>query len=234
VSNFNSIIGKVTGTALDSLFPLHCHGCQKSGKLLCPSCISNLPELKPPYCPICAQPGAYRLCRWCSTTFPKTDGIRAPFLMEGAIKEAIHAFKYRNLRAAAPELGQLLARYLKSHPMPGEVLVPVPLHPRRLRSRGYNQAALLARELGKLSGLPVNERLLARTKNTPPQVQTSNQEERHNNMAGSFECIGEARGLAVILVDDVTTTGSTLSACAAALKVAGAASVWGLALAKER
>lgn len=153
--------------------------------------------------------------------------------MEGTIREAIHAFKYRNIRAAAPELGRLLAQYLEAHPMPGEVLVPVPLHPRRLRSRGYNQAALLARELGKLSGMPVNERLLSRTKNTPPQVQTSNREERQINMAGSFEGRNNADGLAVILVDDVTTTGSTLSACAAALKEAGAASVWGLALAKE-
>jgi len=153
--------------------------------------------------------------------------------MEGAIKEAIHAFKYRNIRAAAPELGQLLAQYLEAHPMPGEVLAPVPLHPRWLRSRGYNQAALLARELGKLSGLPVNERLLSRTKNTPPQVQTSNREERRRNMAGSFKCNIDACGLSVILVDDVTTTGSTLSACAAALKEAGAVSAWGLALAKE-
>jgi ComF family protein len=154
--------------------------------------------------------------------------------MEGAIKEAIHAFKYRNIRVAAPELGQLLAQYLEAHPMPGEVLVPVPLHSHRLRGRGYNQAALLARELGRLSGLPVNQRLLARTKDTPPQVQTNSQEERHSNIAGSFECIGDARGQAVIPVDDVTTTGSTLSACAVALKEAGAASVWGLALARQR
>jgi ComF family protein len=233
VTSLDDIVGKITETALDLLFPLHCLGCQKAGKLLCQTCISNLPELKPPYCPICAQPGACRRCLWCSTTSSKIDGIRAPFLMEGAIKEAIHAFKYRNIRSAAPELGQLLAQHLKSHPMPGEVLAPVPLHPRRLRSRGYNQATLLARELGKRYGLPVNERLLAQTQNTPPQVQTSSREERHHNMAGSFECISKAGGLTVILVDDVTTTGSTLSACAAALKEGGAASVWGLALAKE-
>jgi ComF family protein len=234
VSNLTSIIVNVAETALDLLFPLHCFGCHKYGKLLCASCISNLPRLTLPYCPICAQPGVDQPCRWCSSISVKTNGIRAPFLMEGVIKDAIHALKYRNVRAAAPELGELLAQYLKTHPMPGEVLAPVPLHPRRLRSRGYNQSALLARELGKLSGLPVNERLLSRTKNTPPQVQTSNREERHHNMAGSFECIGKVRGLSVILVDDVTTTGSTLSACAAALKEAGAVSVWGLALAKER
>jgi ComF family protein len=153
--------------------------------------------------------------------------------MEGAIREAIHGFKYRGIRAAAPELGRLLANYLESSPLPGDVLVPVPLHRRRLRSRGYNQAALLARELGKLTGTPVNEKLLVRTNDTPPQVQTGGRLERARSVSGSFQCIGSADGLSVVLVDDVTTTGSTLSACASALKSAGAASVWGLALAKE-
>jgi ComF family protein len=153
--------------------------------------------------------------------------------MEGPIREAIHKLKYRNLRAAAPELGSLLADYLATTPVPGGVIVPVPLHSHRLRSRGYNQSALLARELGKLTGLPVNERLLARTKDTPPQVSAANQEERRRNVAGGFACVGDAAGQAVLLLDDVVTTGSTMSACAAALKAAGTASVWGLALARE-
>ena len=69
--------------------------------------------------------------------------------MEGTVKEAIHSLKYRGLKAAAPELAGLLAHYLSKHPMPGDLLVPVPLHPRRLRGRGYNQSALLAKELSK-------------------------------------------------------------------------------------
>jgi predicted amidophosphoribosyltransferase len=153
--------------------------------------------------------------------------------MEGAIREAIHGFKYRGIRAAAPELGRLLANYLESSHLPGEILVPVPMHRLRLRSRGYNQAALLARELGKLTGRPVHEKLLVRTEDTPPQVQTGGRLERARSVSGSFQCIGTADGLSVILVDDVTTTGSTLSAGAGALKDAGATSVWGLALAKE-
>jgi ComF family protein len=153
--------------------------------------------------------------------------------MEGAIREAIHGFKYRGIRAAAPELGQLLASYLKSSPLTGDVLVPVPMHRHRLRSRGYNQAALLARELGKLTGRLVNEDLLIRTEDTPPQVQSGGRLERARSVEGSFRCVDDASGLSLILIDDVTTTGSTLSACAGALKDAGAASVWGLALAKE-
>ncbi|MDP6226402.1 MAG: phosphoribosyltransferase family protein, partial [Dehalococcoidia bacterium] len=116
---------------------------------------------------------------------------------------------------------------------PGEVLVPVPLHPNRLRNRGYNQSALLARELAKLSGLALDQGLLARVTNAPPQAGTASRRRRRANVEGGFRCTGEAGGKAVVLVDDVATTGSTLSACAAALKAAGAASVWGLVLARE-
>ena len=152
--------------------------------------------------------------------------------MEGVVQGAVHSLKYRGIRAVSPELGQLLAEFLSSQPIPGEVIVPVPLHRRRLRSRGYNQSALLARDLGKLTGLPVNEGLVVRIKDTPPQVSLSRQE-RVQNVEGSFQCVGDAVGQAVLLLDDVVTTGSTMSACSAALKEAGAVSVWGMALARE-
>ena len=228
-----SQLSRLTNSALDLLFPLQCLGCRKEGKLLCPACLGAMPRLSPPYCAVCANPASDGPCGRCAVMPLEVDGLRAPFLMEGLAREAVHSLKYRNVRAAAPELGRLLAEYLDSHPMPGEVIVPVPLHPRRLRSRGYNQSELLARELGKLTGLPVNNRLLARTKNTPPQVSLANQGERRRNAAGSFACTGDPAGQNVLLLDDVATTGSTISACAAALKAAGAASVWGLVLARE-
>ena len=105
--------------------------------------------------------------------------------MEGTVKEAIHNMKYRGLKAAAPELAELLANYLEEHPMPGDVLTPVPLHPRRLRSRGYNQSALLAKELSKKLGLDMNQSLLICAKNNQPQVSAS-REERRENVQGSF------------------------------------------------
>ena len=152
--------------------------------------------------------------------------------MAGAIQEAIYALKYRNVRAAAPALGDLIARWLESSTAPGEALVPVPLHRRRLRSRGYNQSALLARELSRRIDLPVLDNLLVRTRDSPPQVSLASREERVRNVEGSFDCVGNARGRSLILVDDVVTTGSTISACAKALKAGGASSVWGLALAR--
>ena len=166
------------------------------------------------------------------------EGIRAPYLLEGVIRAAVHSFKYRNVRAAAPCLGRLLAKYLAVNPLPGGLLVPVPMHPRKLRQRGYNQAYLLARELGKATGLPVEEKLLHRTRNTPAQVQAVSRRERIENLAGAFACPGNVAGQtlagkSLILVDDVSTTGSTLAACAAALKENGASMVWGLTLCKE-
>jgi len=229
----SSLISKAGAGVLDLLFPLHCLGCRKGGKLICDSCVAGLPRLSPPFCNLCAQPISSGGCRRCTEMSLEVDGIRSPFLMEGVIREAVHSLKYHQIRAAAAQLGQLLAEYLVSHPIPGEVIVPVPLHPRRLRRRGYNQSALLAEKVSTLTGLPVREDLLARVKDAPPQVGTASLKERRSNVVGSFECIGDAVGQAVLLLDDVVTTGSTMSACAAALNAAGAASVWGLALAKE-
>ena len=148
------------------------------------------------------------------------------------MRDGIHALKYRNLRAAAPTLGRLLAQWLESKSVPGDVLVPVPLHRRRIRDRGYNQSELLAREVGRRTGLPVARDVLVRTRDTAPQVSLSRQE-RAQNVEGSFACAGNVQGLRIILVDDVVTTGSTMFACAGPLRTGHAGSVWGLALARE-
>ena len=228
-----SLLSKLAGPALDLLFPMSCAGCGREGKLLCQNCVSSLPRLKKPYCGLCASPGQLSHCRWCQERQPAFEGIRAPFLFQGPIKVAVYEFKHHGVKAAALEFGQLLADYLKQQPLAGDVIIPVPLHPRRLRGRGYNQSALLAKELGKLTGFRVESRLLTRKKDALPQVHTASKNQRRDNVEGSFSCSGQVSGKAVILVDDVATTGSTLSACAAALKSSGASSVWGLVLARE-
>ena len=227
------LLSKVTASTLDLLFPIQCAGCRKEGKIICEECIPGLAELAQPYCNICASPKTLSPCRNCLENRPAVDGIRAPYLFEGAIRNAVHSFKYRGVRAAAPDLGRLMAEFLDSHRMPGEVIVPVPLHSRRLRQRGYNQAALLARQLAKLKGLELKEGLLVRTTDTLPQVEAASRSQRRDNMQGNFRTKRDVSGLKAILVDDVATTGSTLSACAAALKSSGAATVWGLVLARE-
>ena len=206
-------LSQVTEKALHTLLPIQCVSCGVEPDVICSACSRDLTRLEKPYCSVCARPSVNPLCGDCQRGSLQVDGIRAPYLMRGPIREAIHQLKYRFVRAAAPALGRLLADYYVSSSIPAEIVVPVPLHPRRLRQRGYNQSALLARELGSHTGLPVVEGLLSRTRNTPPQVGLS-LEERVLNMLDSFSCEGDVSGRAVLLIDDVATTGSTLSACA--------------------
>jgi len=220
---------------VDSFFPRRCVGCGKGGSFLCSECLGKLPRLLPPLCPHCGRPQASGIvCPSCWQRQTEIDGIRSLFRFDEVIRKAIHELKYRNLKAISPCLAELLADYLKANPPPGEALVGVPLHPRRLRERGYNQSSLLARELGRRIGLPVIEDCLIRVKQAQPQVRAVDVEERRRNVADAFVCHDEkVGGKQIILIDDVCTSGATLESCAAALKNKGAASVWGLTLARE-
>ena len=227
------MLSRLTKLAIDLVFPIHCSGCGREGGIICGQCVDGLERLTAPYCRICAAPGVNGVCRWC-TRFPRGfDSLRAPFRFEGAVRESVHSLKYRGVRAAARPLAGLMSDYLGRNPVPVDVVIPAPLHPRRLRSRGYNQSALLAQGIGANLGLPVREALLARIRNPRPQVETQSQEERRSNVAGNFACRADASGLTALLIDDVATTGSTLSECALALKDAGASKVYALTLARE-
>jgi len=228
-------VAKLGGMALNLLFPQWCIGCGREGDVICYSCRSSLPRVMPPLCPRCGRPQPSGiLCPSCVSWQAEIDGIRSPFRFDGVMRQAVYQLKYRNLRALAAPLAQLLNDYLITNPVPGEVLVPVPLHRKRLRERGYNQSSLLARKLGKLINLPVVDDCLIRQRSAPPQARTSSVEERQRNVADAFACCNQRlRDKQVLLIDDVSTSGATLDACAAALKAAGATSVWGLALARE-
>lgn len=233
LAGVQSLLAKAGKEAVNLLFPMECAGCRRTGSILCETCIPGLAKLTPPYCRICASPYGQSPCRWCAENAPAVDGVRAPFLMEGAVQQAIFSLKYRGIRAAAPDLARLLAGYMTERRTPGDLIVAVPLHRRRLRTRGYNQSELLARELSKITGLPLAKGLLTRVKDAPPQVEAATRAQRRTNVEGSYEVTGDVAGRRALLVDDVVTTGATMSSCAAALKGAGAASVWGLALARE-
>ena len=227
---------RVLSATLDLLFPRRCVGCEEEGSFLCERCQETLPRLTAPFCRLCAQPlPSSDLCSRCrETPLPGLEGIRVPYLMGGVARDCVHRLKYQDFRALAQVLGGLLSSYVTGLALPASVLVPVPLHPRRLRARGYNQAALLAQEMGRQMGIPVAETALRRTRAAPPQARSSNLEERKRNVEGSFTVRDSSlAGSAVLLVDDVCTTGSTLSACAAALKAAGVPSVWAVAVARE-
>lgn len=221
--------------ALDLVFPQRCTGCGKTGSYICASCYRTLSFIMPPVCPLCGRPrSGGLLCPDCIRWQANINGIRSPFRFEGVIQQAIYSLKYRNLRAIAPLLASMLHGYLTRNPLPGDVLVPVPLHKARLRERGYNQSALVAKELGKLTGLPVDDNCLVKFRKSSPQAKTASVEERKANVAHAFACrSNRLLDKKVILVDDVSTSGATLDSCAGVLKEAGAKSVWGLTLARE-
>ena len=233
--NLDSSLNRFKTSILDLLFPPRCVGCGASGSFLCSPCQSTMPHLPPPLCARCGKSlPSGTLCYECKNHPLQIEGIRSLFPYNGVARQAVLQFKYQNVKALAAPLAKLMREFLSAHPLPADTLIAVPLHPRRLRERGYNQSSLLSMELGKLSSLPIVEGALLRIKNTPPQTKTNSAEERRKNVAGAFICRDRrVAGRRILLIDDVCTSGATLNACATALKTAGATSVWGLTLARE-
>jgi ComF family protein len=229
------LVQEIKRGLLDLLFPPRCVGCRETGVLLCARCRDGFELVEPPFCPRCGRPmTSGRLCPLCQRHPLQIDGIRSVAYFDGTLREAIHGFKYHNLQDLAIPLGRLMGDYWEKNSLPAEVIVPVPLHPGRLRERGYNQAALLARELGKSIGLPVWENDLVRVRATRPQVKL-NAQERRENVNDAFRCSNAGlKDKRVLLIDDVCTTGATLEACGIALRQVGARSVWAFTLARAR
>jgi len=220
---------------LDILLPPRCVGCRRGGVWLCTECLAQISLVEPPFCARCGDAiVADGLCARCRTSPLQIECIRSVVYLEGVLHEAVHRLKYHGLTALASPLGGLMAGYWIQHPMPADVVVPVPLHAARLRERGYNQAALLAREMARRVGLVVDEQTLMRLRATAPQVKL-NAGQRKENVCDAFRCSGNfLAGKQVLLIDDVCTTGATLEACAVALYEGGVRGVQALTLARAR
>ncbi|MGA9047528.1 MAG: ComF family protein [Dehalococcoidia bacterium] len=221
---------------IDLFFPRECIGCGKIGGFICYSCAKKLPRIHPPLCQRCGRPETSgRYCQECwGKLNSRIDAVRSVFVFEGTIRAAIHELKYRNLRTISVDLGEYMAAYYRDNGLKGDYLLPVPLHEKRIRERGYNQSELLAKEIAKHVTVPVNGQLLVRVRNNMPQARTGSAEERRANMENVFKCKSpEVAGKDIVVIDDVCTSGSTLEACAAVLKAAGAKSVTGFTLARE-
>ncbi|MDF3066542.1 MAG: hypothetical protein K0R38_2143 [Polyangiaceae bacterium] len=187
-----------------------------------------LEGLAPSVCAACDEPTRNAFCAACAETSlhrpPARSVAGAPLLVAGAyappLSTAIVRFKYGGRPELSRSLSQLLSASLGAQALPTDaVLVPVPLHPKRLAMRGYNQAALLAQELGRVCGLACRPRLLSRMRETQRQVGKA-RVERLTNAADAFEV--RQRGVRrVVVVDDVVTTGATVRACAQALARGG-------------
>ncbi len=220
---------------IDLFFPRSCVGCGKVGDFICLKCAKKLSRLLPPVCQRCGKPessGMY--CRGCWGTHNHLDMIRSVFVFEGIIRRAVLEFKYRNLRSIAACLSQYMADYFVEHEMAADFLMPVPMHEKRLKRRGYNQSELLAGQISEMVSVPLRADLVKRVKDNKPQVRTSCADERWSNMRDAFTCTSsEVSGKDIIIIDDVCTSGATLEACAAAIKSMGANKISGFTLARE-
>jgi len=216
-SSFSLHPSSLIARLLNLFFPDHCTSCGALGELLCEACKAGLR----PY------PGGDR-------PIVELDGAEVAHLYGGALRPAIHALKYRGCRRVAAPLGDLMAAHLWAHPLRADALLPVPLHPERQRERGYNQSELLAERVGVACGLPIVRAGFQRVRATTKQAQQTNAQGRRENMRGAFVWQGGRLPRHILLVDDVLTTGSTLVACAEALRAAGTVEVRALALARSK
>jgi len=228
---------------LDLFFPKFCILCQKEGSYLCENCFFNLEVFASPFCPYCQKRKINgKICPNCKISL--SGFVAATDYQFEGIKTVIETFKYRFVKSLAPYLASLILKFLSQNPEieffknPTDfILTPVPLHKRRLRWRGFNQAEEIAKILSLKLKIPLKSDLLFRKRFTLPQVEVKGQKERKENIKNAFQINPKFGKFVwkkkVILVDDVATTLSTLEEGAKVLKKHGAKEIWGLVVAKE-
>lgn len=220
------------------LFPLRCPVCDDIvgpyGEKICAECVPKLKLITPPWCMCCGkrllEEGEY--CSSCKEK--KRSYIRGRALYEyESAAASLYRFKYGKRQEYADFYGEEMWKWLGGfiQGVKPDALVPIPLHKKRLRIRGYNQAALLARALGRYGGVPVCENLLKRVKNTAP-LKNQNAKERQNNLKKAFHiCQNDVKLSTIIIIDDIYTTGSTIEEAARVLKENGVKKIYFLTLA---
>jgi len=224
----------------DLFFPKTCVGCGSEGQWICNKCIKDIEIVREPFCPECRTPTSLgEFCDKCRSQFSLDGVMVCAKFEEGVLREAIHEFKYNFIFDIGEFLGVIMAEKIESffkdtqHSF-GDVghliIVPVPLHKKRIQFRGFNQAEILAGKISSRLNVDLNKKNLKRVLYTSPQAELS-REQRLVNVKKSFVWTGGSLSEKnILLVDDVTTTGSTLEECAKTLKDAGAEIVWGIVL----
>ena len=213
---------------LQLLFPRRCPVCdgiiQPSGEMICVSCLSKLKLLTPPWCMQCGKKlrdeGEY--CQECREGKRSFSRGRSLYEYDSAAV-SLYRFKYGGRQEYAAFYGEQAVEYLGEfiRAIQPDAIVPIPLHRKRKAKRGYNQAELLAREIGKRMGIPVRTKLLLRVKNTVPLKQL-NPKERQNNLKKAFLIAeNDVKLKTILLVDDIFTTGSTMDEAARTLRSVG-------------
>lgn len=205
-------------------------GARSLGALLCPACAADLPRLAAGRCPVCATPTlAGTVCGRCLKQPPAFERSVAVYRYDFPVSVLVQQLKYGGELALAPWLADRLAEQVGTTGLP-DLLIPMPLHARRLQERGFNQAALIAGGLARRLDLPSGLDVCRRVKDTRPQVELPIKS-RRGNMRNAFVCDADLSGRRVALVDDVMTSGASLNELARVVRKAGATEVaaWVLA-----
>ncbi len=216
------------------VFPPVCANCRKVGKLVCPACYQQIQWIKKPVCSSCGRVVAsdQLVCKGCFAQPLPLAQIRAATVFTEPISTIIHKLKYEGVFGLGDVLADMMVYAWHQWQIGVDVVAPIPLHPDREKKRGYNQSALLAQRFSQQVGLAYAPDLLKRTKFTVPQV-SLNAEERAKNVQDAFAVAdGRFGGRRVLLIDDVCTTGSTMTAAACVLLECGATAVSGYCLAR--
>ena len=220
-------------SSLDWLYPLTCIECEKTGFHICPDCQSSILPLKHPLCSICGLPIiSGSVCSLCKNKKPDYEILRSWAVYSGPVQKAIRRIKYKRDISLGFDLSKYLSRYVEDMHLDIEAVIPVPLGKKRLKDRGYNQVSIIAYPLALKLDKKFIPRGLMRIRETESQVGL-NVKDRNENVKDAFWAnYRYVAGKNILLVDDVATTGATLSSCTSALKAGGAANVYAVTLAR--
>ncbi|MBI2067791.1 MAG: ComF family protein [Deltaproteobacteria bacterium] len=227
------ILSQISHFALNLFWPLQCLECRTliARGDFCDRCEPRFSFLQGPCCPLCSLPfdsslDSDHLCSSCLEVSPPFARTIALGVYKELLHEMIIRMKYHQEERVAEFFGERLARKMIDEQIKGDWLIPVPLHPKRLRERGFNQAVVMSKVISRVTGIPFSPFLLRRVRDTSPQTGLE-AVDRKKNMKGAFQVEKEAllEGKQVILIDDVYTTGATLRECGKVLKKAGAVEI---------
>lgn len=229
----NAVSVRLWQRALDVVFPPRCVGCDEFGALVCETCEATIMPAAPPRCEVCWTLRGEGHCWSCKESRPAFSGLRSATVYEGVSRDAVLALKFRGLSSIAPVLATGMTQSVERWNPPIDAIVPVPLAPGRKRSRGYDQAELLGKELARAIDVPCETSALRRRSATAPQTEQPDPPARKKNVKNAFGPGARRVYGNVLLVDDVVTTGATLDACARLLLEEGAEAVYALTFARE-
>lgn len=218
---------------LDLLFPPVCGGCGGSGGRWCDTCKQKVQILNGVVCDVCGLPQKVTgVCSACMTERPSFRALRAWAVFDDPLRKALHKLKYRRDVSLGDALALQMIPFVAGLDWPVNVVVPIPLGHKRYKERGYNQVAMIAKPLALALGLEYSPRALHRQKETRSQVGLT-RSERRENVYGAFSTDHRTiAGKTVLIMDDVSTTGSTLSSAADVLLLSGAKDVYALTVAR--